>query len=151
MTHPYRLVTRDLKGIPERDTIDTSAKLCRVLQQSPKKLGKLFAECDSRQIDFGELYIVNEFFSRVLFIEHLADFVEYHLTLGKEKSSLLRQVIVTEPMSCVLSDTRQKGPFFCQVSAGLALDKEDSSGPFPSCRVTAGLMLGKGSTSGPFC
>jgi hypothetical protein len=48
--------------------------LCRVLQvlgKAHKTLGKLFAQCDSRQRCLGELYIGSGF-CRVLFVGHSA-------------------------------------------------------------------------------
>jgi hypothetical protein len=51
-----------------------------------------------------------------------------HLVLGKEKSPSRRQVTVTEPLSSVLPDTRQRS-LLCRVPAILALGKERCSGP----------------------
>jgi hypothetical protein len=67
-----------------------------------KALGELFAECDSRQMSLGELYIGNGFFFEYFFCWTLGKaFAECHLILINEKSSSRRQVMVTEPLPSV--------------------------------------------------
>lgn len=71
-------------------------------------------------------------------------------TLGKEKSLLWRQVMVTEALPSLLTDTWQIRSI-CRVFAGLALGKESSSELHVSlCAESHWLALGEGNTSGPF-
>jgi hypothetical protein len=97
-----------------------SRQLCRVLEalgKARKRLGKVFAECNTRQRTLGELYIGNGLFA------------EYFLSgTRKEKSPSRRQVTVTDPLPSVFLGTRQRGQF-CRVSSVMALDKDGSSGP----------------------
>jgi hypothetical protein len=75
---------------------------------------------------------------------------ECHLVLGKEKVLSRCQVTVTEPLSSVLLDTRERLPL-CRVPAGLILGNGSTSGSLwqSLCRVPARLALANGSTSGP--
>jgi hypothetical protein len=66
--------------------------------------------------------------SSTFYRSHAKGFTERRLVLCKEKSRSRRQVTVMNPLPSVLPDTLQRLPL-CRVSVGLALDKEDSSGP----------------------
>jgi hypothetical protein len=59
------------------------------------------------------------------------EFVECHLSLGKEKSPSWRQVTVTDPLPSVFFGTRQRGQF-CRVSTLMTLGKDGPVGPTAS-------------------
>jgi hypothetical protein len=78
----------------------------------PNKLGKLFVECDGKEVSANCTSVATSLssaFCRTLgkyFVEcHLIlvkDFIECHLVLSKEKSLARRYVTVTEPLPSVM-------------------------------------------------
>jgi hypothetical protein len=105
--------------------------LCRVSQTLGNgyfTLGKGFAECNTRQITLGELYIGSGLFA------------EYFMSGTRQRicrvpfDTRQRKVTVTAPsdgdgsFAECLFGTRQRGQF-CRVSAIGALGKDGSSGP----------------------
>jgi hypothetical protein len=60
------------------------------LGKAYKTLGEGFAECDTRQIKLGKLYIGKDFFAEYFYRALGKVFAECHSVLGKEKSPLRR-------------------------------------------------------------
>jgi hypothetical protein len=88
--------------------------LCRVpeaLGKAWKTLGKVFAECDTRQIELSKYYIGNGFFTEYF----LSGFAECQKVLDKEKWLSRRRVTETAPLPSVLGDTQQRS-YLCRVS-----------------------------------
>jgi hypothetical protein len=113
--------------------------LCRV----PEALGKVFAECRTRQRGLGEQYIGKGVFAEYFFLGHSAqtlssifswalgtDFVECQRVLGKEKRPSWRRGDGDGAFAkCLLIHSTKKLPL-CRVSADHHSAKNPSAGPF---------------------
>jgi hypothetical protein len=108
--------------------------------KSWKTLDEGFAECDTQQRNFGELYISNGLFAEYF----LSGFAECQQVLGKEKSPSRRRVTATEPLpsvhcipSTVLGETRQRDRQRASLSVPLPSAEATSLGkealPVPRC------------------
>jgi hypothetical protein len=143
-----------------------SRPLCRVLEA----LGKVFAECNTRQRTLGELYIGNDLFAefflsgtrqrKVAVIVpsdgdgSFAECLPWHsakrpilpsVCYHGPRQRRLQWAPPPVPVPRALVGTRQRR-LLCRVSSGRALGKESSSGPLCQslCRVRW-AALGKGS------